>query len=297
MPRIVQFATTSRQGEKDREGTDEKSVTFTVVLDAPAEMEWIERHPRTPKPYAPAEQFPGYYWDKVKPRQIAKLKWEIDCTATPWKFTEEPDSPLAAPAEISVTSELTSEPTLTDAKGRLICTTAGELLPGTTRERPLLVYNVSKALGSDPAWLDDYPGAVNSDAVRLRGRVRKAGTLMLRRVSLGPYTTKNRVRFTACNFELHYDPAGWIKRILNAGTLKLVEFVNAEKKKAWRQERIRIGTPPANVDKAVPLDRKGQPLLAALDPKGETPIDPAAVVVLEFNVQPLLPFAGVLPLQ
>ena len=109
-------------------------------------------------------------------------------------------------------------------------------------------------------------GSVNLDAVRIRGRLRKPNTLMLRRVSLGEYTTVNRKRFCSLSFELHYDPLGWIRRLWNVGTIQLVEFTNDKGKKAWRQERIlTTGGGRKPIDTPVPLDRRGfRPLIEKL---------------------------------
>jgi len=297
MARIVEYAVEERDVGTSRTGVDTIRESHVVITDVRVSKEWIVRHRDTPIKNAAAARHPGFFWDDVEYKQTAPLVWEIDATATPFQLPEFASSPLARPATITIDSELVNEPTLFDYKNRPTVTTAGEWIDGITRDRPRLVYRVTKNLPADPVWLDNYPGAISADAVRLRGRVRKKNTLMLRRVRLGEYTKENNVWFTRCEFELHFDPLGWIHHIWNRGTLKLVQFTSAAGKKAWRQERIKIGTPPQDVEQPVLLDKNGQPVPGVLDPKGETPIDVSKTVVLDINTQPLLPFNSVLPLQ
>lgn len=297
--RIVKYNITERAGTVQRGANDTLSNKHVIITDVPVSINWIKRHPDTPKLNTPVEGQPGLYWDKIDPRQTGRLVWELDCSATPFVFDPIPESPLARPAEITIDSELISEPTLFDHKKRPLVTRAGEFIAGVSRERPLLVYRVSKNLAADPVWLDNYPGCVNLDAVRLRGRIRKAGTLMLRRLSLSNYVREGRYKYCTCSFELHYDPLGWIKRLWNMGTLQLVEFKKENGQKAFRQERIMTtasGMTLMPVEEPVPLDMKGKPLENILDPNGTTPVDPNKLVVLEYDVQPLVNFTGVLPL-
>lgn len=297
MAQIVAYHISERSATGDRGGNESLTEKHTVVVDSPVSVEWIARHNQTPKENGAVLAHPGFFWDSVSRKQVAKLIWEIDCSASRFEFLTAGDDPLAEPARISIDSELISEPTLTDYKGRPLVNRAGEFIAEQTVERPLLVYRVAKNLGSDPLWLDDYPGAVNRDPVRLRGRVRRAGTLMLRRVSLSEYSLINRTSVTACTFELHYDPRGWVKRLLNVGTVQLLEFTTAAGKKIWQQERILTGKPPVPVDAPVPLDIRGQVIDGVLDPEGDSPVDVSKLVVLSYDVQPLKTFTGVLPLQ
>ena len=166
-------------------------------------------------------------------------------------------------------------------------------MPGVSRDRPRLVYRVEKNLGQDPDWLDTHVGAVNIDPVRLRNRVRKPNTLMLRRLSLGKYREENRTKFTPAVFELHYDPLGWIVKVWNAGTVQLVEFRTEAGAKAYRQEAILQGKPAAPVSEPVPLDVHGRHIFDIAKPDE---LAPARLVQLEFEVQPRQRFTGVLPL-
>ena len=299
MARILEFKITTGKTEESRTGNDKISVSITVSTDELVSPQWMRNHPLTPKINGPAEGFPGFYWDTVNQEQKFKLIWQIDCTASEFLIEPEPDSPLAAAAEIAVNSELIDEPTQFDWKGRPIMTTAGEWIAGVTRSRPLLTYVISKNLPQDPAWLETHLGAVNKDPVRLRGRICKPNTLMLRRLSLSPYTSKGKVSFTVCGFELHYDPYEWIKRIWNKGTIQLIEFKTAKGAKAYRQERIKVRDSNGvmqNVEDAVPIDKKGRVIPGVLSPEQDTPVDVSKLVVLSFEVQPVQTFGGVLPL-
>jgi hypothetical protein len=297
MAAILDYKVTQLSGQLSRAGTDSIAQTHVISTDSLVTLGWIQSHRLTPKLHSPVQGFPGYYWDDLKPVQKAKLVWEITGSATPFEFEPEPDSPLAMPADIAVNSELIEEPTQFDWKGRPIVTRAGEWIAGVMRSRPLLTYVITKNLGTDPNWSETHLGAVNLDPVRIRGIVRPPNTLMLRRLSLSPYQTKDRVRHTVCSFELHYDPRTWIKRLWNVGTIQLVEFTTDAGKKAWKQERILTeGTVRQPVENAVPLDLKGRVIPGVLTPDADTPVDVSKMVRLDFHVQPLQAFNGVLPL-
>lgn len=296
MPQILDYLRTESGGQKNRSGISSVNQTHVITTDVEVALTWIDKHPRTPKLNGQVDTVPGYFWDDIKPTQKHRLVWELACSATPFTFEPEPESPLAAPADIAINSELIDEPTLVDAMDRPIMTRAGEWIAGVTRSRPLLTYVVTKNLGTDPAWMETHLGAVNRDPVRLRGRICASNTLMLRRFSMSPYTTQNRTRFTVCSFELHYDPRKWIKRIWNVGTIQLVEFTTAEGAKAYRQERILAGRDQQPVETPVPLDKKGRVIPGVLTPNADSPVDVSKMVTLEFNVQPLQSFTGILPL-
>lgn len=296
MAAILDYKITQISGQLSRSGTDAIMQTHIISTSELVTLSWIQNHRLTPKLHAAVQNFPGYYWDDLKPVQKAKLVWEITGSATPFEFEPEPDSPLAMPAEIAVNSELIDEPTLFDSKKRPIVTRAGEWIPGVNASRPLLTYVVVKNLATDPAWMETHLGAVNLDPVRLRGRICKPNTLMLRRLSLSPYTTKDRVRYTVCSFELHYDPLTWIKRLWNVGTIQLVEYRTEAGRKAYRQERIMVGVPPQPVESPVALDLKGKVIPGVLTPEADTPVDVSKMEVLKFDVQPIQQFTGVLPI-
>lgn len=290
MPDIIAYHVTERGGT-DSLSQDVITEKHVIVTDVPVSIEFIARHRRTPKLNTEHTAHPGFWYDSVSPKQVKPVVWEIDVHATTFQFPEIPESPLDEAASISLDSEIFSEPTLFDYKGRPIVTTAGEWIADVNVERCHWVYKVTKNVGSDPEWLDDYGAAINSDSVRLRGRVRKPNTLMLRRISLSPYTKKNRVSFSTLSFELHYRPEGWIHRKWNRGTLQLIEFKTPEGKKAWRQEKILAGNPSQPVSEPVALGKNGRIVPGVLDPNGDTPLDVSKLIVLKIQTQLDKPFA------
>lgn len=262
-------------------------------------IEWIARHPDTPKLNSEDFRHRGFWFDSISPKLVGKRQWQIDVKSSTFTFPDLPDSPTARAAKISIDSELVEQPTLFDSKGKPIMTRAGEWISGVTVERPLLTYNIVKNLPADPGWLESHLGAVNSDAVKLRGRVCAQNTLMLRRCSFSEYTTENRVWYTTCSISLHYDPLTWIRKIWNRGVIQLVQVprvVKGTSKLVWVQSRIKSGTPPQYIDDPVPLDAKGQVIDGVLTPDQSTPVDVSKMVILNFNVQPIQQFGGVLPL-
>jgi hypothetical protein len=285
MPEIVGYHVTERSGNDSQTTEDTIQEKIVIVVSEPVSMEWIARHPRTPKLNTQHRMHPGFYFETITPKQISALAWELDTRCTTFQFPDMPESPLNEPAEISIDSNEITEPTLFDYKLRPITTTAGEWLADVTVERCHWVYKVSKNVGSDPAWLDDYGAAINSDPVRLRGRVRPKHSLMLRRLSMTPYTTKNKVSFSRLSFELHYRPELWIQQKWNMGTIQLVEFTTAENKKAWRQEKILSGSPAAPIDKPVPIGKDGKVIPGALNPSGDQPFDVSKLISLPVQTQ------------
>ena len=278
-------------------GAESIRETHVIVTDKIVSLEWIARHQRTPKINQEHPKHPGFWVSNCDPTQKGPRHWELSVISTVWQPTEIPDNPLDEPADISIDAELIEEPTFFDYKKRPMVTTAGELIPGLTVVRTAFVYRVAKKLGADPVWMDTYGGALNSDAVRIRGRLREPKTLMLRRLSLGPYTKKNKISYTDCQFELHWRQEGWIQRVWNKGTLQLVEFKTASGAKAYRQERILSGNPAQPIEEPTWLTQAGKVVENVLNPSGDIPVDPAKLVILSFQTQVDLPFNGVLPLS
>lgn len=252
-------------------------------------LEWIRRHARTPKKDTELSEFPGYWVDRISPEKTAPLIWKLQVSASKYKQPPQEDNPLNDPAEISVDFQLIDEPTLFDHKNRPIVTTAGEWIAGVMRKQCHIIYKVSKKLGADPGWMETHPAAINSDAVRIRGKLRPRHSLMMTALQMSPYETKNRISFTTAQFDLHYAPEGWIQKIWNRGTKQLVEFTTAENKKIWKQVQITTGTPAVPVDQPVPLDKSGRVIEGALTP-GEKPFDISKLVVLEVQTQVDRPF-------
>lgn len=296
MPRIVQYAITAVDGSIQRSGETFVRELHTIVVDGDVDLEWIRKNCRAKKNYE-HPTFPGYYGDTIRPKLLKRFAWEVDVTYTPFQFEPIPDNPLEARPLITYDGSLVVEPTNFDSKGYPICTSAGEFISGVERDRPVRVYHVSKNYADDPPWLDEYLGAVNADAVKIRGKVRNPGTLKLANQVAGDYITENRVRYFTLSFDLIFDPRGHKVERWNYGTLQLVQRT-INKKKKWFQEQIKTGSPPRVVDEPVALDRKGQVLVDFLKSSDDgRPVDVSKLVKLSWNVQPVLPFNGVLPLR
>ena len=292
MATILKYARTE-QGANHSADDSILNEVHTIITSEPVSYEWIVSHPDTPKLHSEYKRHPGFYFRTINPTRRKKLVWEIAVTASRFQLPKVQDSPLDEPAKISRDSQEISEPTLFDYKGRPITTTAGEWIDGVFVERSRWIYRVRKNVGSDPAWLDDYGCAINSDAIRIRGRLLKPLTLMFRRGQMSDYDIKNGISFSVLSFELHYRPETWIQKKWNAGT---VEAVQDKDTKKYRQQPILIGFPPQRTDKPVFLDRKGAVIPGALDPSGETPFDLSKLHPLSIQTQIALPFR-VLPLN
>lgn len=298
MANVVDYGVTAEKGDIARDGSTSITEMHTIVVDGDVSLEWILSR-LEPKQNREHANHPGYFWDRISPNHVKRFVWECECVATPFQINPIPAAdPLARPAVITADGALVSEPTNFDYKGRPITTTAGEFIGGVERDRGQMVYHVSKNVGQDPAWLDSYLGAVNLDAVTLRGRTRAKGTLKLLSPSLSDYTVENRTRFCTLTFDLLFDPLGHAAERWNLGTLQLVRReVNG--RQAWVQEPImNNATPRQLVEAPVPLDMRGRVIDGALNSAGDgRPLDVSKMVKLKFEVQPQLPFNGVLPLK
>ena len=292
MARIIQYAITEQAATHSAEDSVINEV-HTVVTDAPVSYEWVMSHRDTPKLHTQYARHPGFWFRSVNPTRRKKLVWEISVMASRFQPPKIENSPLDEPAKISRDSQEISEPTLFDYKRRPCTTTAGEWLDGVYVERARWVYRVRKNVGSDPAWLDDYACAINSDAIRIRGRLLAPKTLMFRRAQMSDYEIKNGISFSVLSFELHYKPETWIQQKWNAGT---VEAVFDKQTKQYRQQPILIGFPPQRTDKPVLIDKMGAVIPGALDPTGDTPFDLSKLHTLHIQTQKDLPFR-VLPLN
>lgn len=292
MAKIIRYAVTEQAATHSADDSVINEV-HTIVTDEPVSYEWIVLHQDTPKLHTEYFKHPGFFFRAINPTRRKKLLWEITVTASRYQRPKVVDSPLDEPAKISRDSQEISEPTLFDYKGRPITTTAGEWLDGVFVERSRWIYRVRKNVGADPAWLDEYGSAINSDAVRIRGRLLAPLTLMFRRGQMSEYDIKNGVSFSVLSFELHYRPETWIQEKWNAGTIAAVKDAKTNK---YKQQPILIGSPPQRTEKPVFLDKLGAVIPGALDPTGETPFDLSKLHKLRIQTQRSLPFR-VLPLN
>lgn len=298
MVKIVDYAVTELDGSVQRTGETSIHEVHTLVVDADTDLAWIKRNVR-PQLNWQHKDYPGYYWDTIRPKQVKRFVWEVDCIATPFQLLEWVENPLDRRPVVTYDGSLVVEPTNFDSAGYPICTAAGELIGGVERQRPIRVYHVTKNYASDPEWADSYLGAVNSDAVTIRGHVRKAGTLLLSNQNGGAYVTENQVKFFPFSFDLLWDPLGHHVERWNKGTLQLVQRTKpGTNRKIWVQEKILTTTSPRQpVDEATWINKRGQVIEGLLNSEENAkPYDLAKLVKLRWNVQAVLPFSGIVPL-
>lgn len=298
MVKIVDYAVEELYGSLQRTGETSIHEVHTIVVDADTDLAWIKRNIRPQLNWA-HKDYPGYYWDTIRPKQTKRFVWQVDCIATPFQLTEWVENPLDRRPVVTYDGSLVVEPTNFDSDGRPITTAAGEFIGGIERQRPIRVYHVTKNYASDPEWADTYLGAVNSDAVTIRGRVRQPGTLLLSNQNGGAYVTENQVKFFPFSFDLLWDPMGHHVERWNRGTLQLKQYTPpGMKKKIYVQEKILTKSAPIQpVDEPVFLDKRGAVIEGLLNAEENAkPLDLAKLVKLRWNVQAVLPFSGIVPL-
>jgi hypothetical protein len=175
------------------------------------------------------------------------------------------ENPFAQPPRIRGASQIQRVPTFYDGQGKLITNTAGEVFtdPPLETEEIWWVYSFEKNVPVNlPAWLDDYPGATNSDAVRFKGRTRPKDTLKLTAMQFGDPQfagEDGQIEFLVLSFELTYRRDGWIVRVPNVGYNELIEILppllNAGTKTL---KQITFGKSQEKPEQPVFLDRKGR---------------------------------------
>jgi hypothetical protein len=298
MVKIVEYSVTEIDGSVQRTGETNIHEVHTLIVDDDTDLGWIKRNLRPQLNWA-HKDFPGYYWDTIRPKQVKRFVWEADCIATPFQLLEWVENPLDRRPVVTYDGSLVVEPTNFDTNGYPICTSAGEFIGGVERQRPIRVYHVTKNYASDPEWADAYLGAVNSDAVKIRGRVRLPGTLLLSNQNGGAYVTENQVKFFPFSFDLLWDPLGHHVERWNRGTLQLVKKTKpGTKAKYYVQEQILTPTSPRQpIAEPAFLDKRGAVIEGLLKAEENAkPLDLAKLVKLRFNVQAVLPFSGIVPL-
>lgn len=254
---------------------------------------WSQEHPTEP----------GFFLDFIKPNHIRRLLWELEAEYTTIRGGQVEANPLVRPADITFQTSLVEQPTFFDRKRQPICNRAGEFITGVMERIPLVEYSIKKNLAADPAWLQTHLGVTNSDAIKIRGLLWPANTLLLTSVSAGPYTTENRSTFSEYTIGLTGDARTWTQEVWNTGTVelrqvdKLVRTPEGERyKRVWIQTPILEGDPPEQVQEPVPLTAEGLALQDYLEPRGAQSIKTGALISLKFDTQQQRNFAGVLPL-
>lgn len=268
-------------------------VNWSTLRNMQPVPRWNQEHPKEP----------GFYLDFIKPTHVSRLIWELEAEYTPVKGGQIDPDPLARAADVTFTSSLIEQPTFFDYKKRPMTTTAGEFISGIVESVPLVEFSIKKNLAQDPAWLQTHLGAVNSDSVKLRGRVWAPKTLLFSAVSGGAFVTENRSTFSEYTLSISADPRTWTKEVWNRGTLQLEQvrklvFVGQQlvSRLVWVQVPIKEGDPPEPVQDPVPLDDNGRAIGDYLTQNGTEPIRTGKLIKLNFETQEPKSFNGVLPL-
>lgn len=301
MASILSYAVQNGVKYKDSRTISDNEIVDKIKVKTSQRVNWTTLRRMAPIPQwnNPHPREPGFYLDIINPNQVSRLVWELDAEYTIFKGGQQNPNPLSRDAEISGKSSLIEQPTFFDWKGRPIVTRAGEFIPGVMQSIPITEYTVNKNLGSDPAWLMTHVGAINSDAVRIRGLTWPAKTLMLGAVSFGAFKTEERATYSEYSLTLMADPRTWTHELWNIGTVELYEVdvhINGKIRTIWRQRPITAGSPPVPVESPVPLTEKGQQIVDYLDSGSGEPMKSGVLRKLYYDTQKVVAFGGVLPL-
>lgn len=205
------------------------------------------------------------------------------------------DNPLAKPAEVSMKSQRGTTYTLLDNKGRIMLNTAGTPFEPQEKGETLWVISVKKNVADYPAWLLDYPGAINNDTVRIRKLTCKPGTLAMTGLSIPDYVpaTKSQPAYLPLEFEIQYRKSGWHTVVPSRGFMERVKLTHWDA----AQVGITVDVDGPNAYAVRPIrDYRGEPITNAmlLDKDGAAlrfP-KPSDVVTLKFTIPDELPFSA-----
>lgn len=233
----------------------------------------------------------------------------LDVTATYSNKFERPEekNPLDRRAKIRMRTQFIEMPARHDARGRLVENTAGDPFDGYVRRVAGRTISIAKNVATWPEWINSYATAINSDAVRIRGRNYPPRTLRMGSVDIADEDFENSVRFFALSFELEFNPLTWLVPRLNRGLRERVDGFEREVdgRQVWVRARYDAEgniIPPPTLDppavaaqRLLPiLDDDGQEVTVEywLDREGRairkpTPDD---VIVLDFRDYDELPF-------
>lgn len=307
MGSIVEYSRSVSKIEDNRDISQNKIID-TITVKTSDRFNWTTLRRMAPVPQwnqsHPDE--PGFYLDFITPsRGAGGLVWTLEAEYGIMKGSQDDPNPLQRKAKISGRTSLIEQPTFFDAKGSPIVNTAGEFIPGVMQTFATVEYSVTKNLAADPAWLQTHLGALNQDAIKIRGLVWQPKTLMLGAVSFGEFIEEERATYSEYQLTIMADPRKWTHELWNVGTVELVQVrrlvaqPGGEKvtsKMVWVQQPIKRGDPPENVEEPVPLDENGRAIGDYLDSPGDKPVKPGTLKKLYFDTQKILNFQGVLPL-
>lgn len=233
----------------------------------------------------------GLFANGLEARQDAhSALWRVKVN---YSDTFDVDNPLAQPAAISMKSQRLTSATLLDNKGRMMLNTAGTPFEPQEKGETLYVISVKKNVADYPAWLLDYPDAINNDAVRIRKLQCQPGTLALTGLSIPDYVLheKTKIQYLPLEFEVTYRKSGWHTVVPSRGYLERVEVTN------W--EAADVGSTVDVVWKTAytlrPIhDNRGQPInnpmLLDKDGRALRFPKPQDVVTLKFTIPVEKPF-------
>lgn len=181
--------------------------------------------------------------------------------------------------EIRMRSKLVEVPVLLDDQERPILNTAGDLVVGETDFAVHWVFSVLVNVPAVPRWLNDFPGKVNKDAVRIWGLPMPPEHLRCMGADVDDVKyDENDQAYYPLAMEFEFNPLTWAKRTVNRGLREIIEKRvpdpdNAGGTKIIRGEPVRIedanGDP---VEEPQLLDREGRrPRYFGNGPNGEKP--------------------------
>lgn len=240
-----------------------------------------------PKHWAVHPRYPSFGLNNWNPKQIKPLVWEADAE---YLHVLELD-PLNKPTKISFDGTLIEEPTFTDNKKRLTTNTAGQLFTGIMEQVPIMDYSARFYRTADEPWMQTYLGAVNSDAVKLRGITWQPRTVLVGGITGSDFDNINGRWVSEYTMRLMANPKGWSQTVLNRGTVQLVNEYNYTRVDEQGnpinpvltgrkiQSKITDGEP-------MMLDLNGKVVLGWLD----SDIDLSKVFTRTFHIQAELPF-------
>jgi hypothetical protein len=293
--------------EDNRNGENSVRSTIKILTSDRVSWTWLRDQRVIPKFNDEHPTEPGFFLDRYTPNHIQRCYWEIETEWTPIKAGKIDPDPAARPVDITFSTSLVEQPVNWDAKRKPICTTAGEMITGVMEQIPLVDYSLVKNYAKDPAFIQTHLGAVNEDAVKLRGIVWEPKTLLFAAVSAGSYVTENRYTSSEFRLTLVGDYRGWTQEVWNRGTLRLEKQTRTKwevkgdklvpkKLDVWVQVPIMSGSPAKAITEPVAIDKYGQEIVDHLKPDEEKPLDPSKLIVLKFDVQRAKKFGGILPL-
>lgn len=210
------------------------------------------------------------------------------------------ESPLDGVPRIHMSTNEVEMPVLQEPTGekRYLINTAGDPIEGVTEPESHWVLNIERDVPSFPKWLLDYPNAINSDSVRIRGITFPPKTLQLKGLTISDEQSvefeEQDITYYTLAFQLHYNPQGWTRKFLNRGYREVVDPNAVEK-----ELRV-LENAEGPVSQPVFLNADGQAYRFSPESGDDTlgklreSLTPEEILTIERDTKPVLPFS-VLP--